>query len=462
MHASEEDLSLKSPPKKRKTLNKGMGKEKATIKCEICNIGPMTPTIYQLHYEKHHDTTVYKCKICDKEVISKYKLRTHKHNKGKKGHIRCQICNAGPMTIEKNRLHYDRHHDKSVYKCEICGREIVSMCKFRKHKLHSHERLKEGYTEEVFLCDGCPKTLACKQSLREHKLKFHNHIVQEDVAGPIKTFLPEEAISKRTGKAIIANVKCQLCKLGNETYMTPEKYQNHYDKFHDQTVYQCDLCPSSVISKWKYVRHRRRTHDFDPNHLPYMCDFCPKAFRHRQSIKVHLLTHDETYVQPSLNCEICGKLIKKKAMMNHMRLLHTNKGEALPCPQCGKVFNNEFRLKKHVKFVHVKADSEECEICGRKFPSPQNLRKHIDGVHKKLKPFQCKLCGHFFSQTSSLNLHLKGVHKVDKSWNIKTDITENEDAENEPQSPGAPSSYPYVKLETSIPSQESTSSNETC
>ena len=433
------------------------------IQCQFCNAGLMTPLIYQLHYEKHHDDTAYKCEICDETIVSKHKFRQHNslvhggsskdgekkykcphcptifnHSSSLYRHklnihkehysnessknllkdvkiegteirevkrdMQCQLCNSRMMTPQEYQRHNDKYHDEAVYKCEICDKSIVSKHKLNRHKAFVHGSKKEG--EKKYMCQHCPSTFQASNSLNHHNLRLHKEYYVTEAnkeQKPLDMDTNEANQNKKT-------MKCQLCTMG--FLMTPSAYQSHYEKYHDQTVYQCDICNRSLTGKHAFKRHQSGHANF--KNESFLCHLCPLVFKTESGLRRHKYKcHNDSYVQPYIACKICGRELKQESMRTHLKYTH-KLSEEFPCPECGKIFLHPSFLRRHIRAVHEKLLPVTCDICGKRFPQPQNLKKHIDGVHNKLKPYQCKLCGNFFSQTCSLSLHLKNVHKVVK------------------------------------------------
>ena len=67
----------------------------------------------------------------------------------------------------------------------------------------------------------------------------------------------------------------------------------------------------------------------------YVCQECGKSFHDIQGLK----THQELYLRPLINCELCDKALKSQCRLKqHMDQFHT---EINPeCHICGKTFDN--------------------------------------------------------------------------------------------------------------------------
>jgi hypothetical protein len=294
-------------------------------------------------------------------------------NRTKKDLVKCQFCTTRLMSPKCYQQHFNKHHDKTAYACNICQTVIISQFKYQVHVRRVHPLVEDGKDVKAYMCDRCPATFKQERSLRNHRRIRHENKLKSGLPNIVK----DEQISKPSGK------KCQLCRLTN--YMTPEMYENHFDKYHDKAVYLCEFCNTTIISKHKYQ-----------NHLKF-------AHQHVDEVK-------DTF-ENIIACKICGKSVLKNCLKRHIKSAHAEMDGQFECPHCEKIFINTFRLKSHIKFMREQKNFLECEICAKKFMHKRHLQRHIDGVHKKLRPFECKICGNFYSQTASLQLHQKKYHK---------------------------------------------------
>ena len=354
------------------------------------------------------------------------------------------------MKPELYQQHYDKHHDETACPCQVCGKIFVGKFKLRNHVNKVHEMKKKGNS---FMCERCPATFRLMSYLNDHKLSRHkeyyvNESVPEEEEQKIDLTNQNAGIANLTnpnaGNAK-KNVKCQFCSVVG--LMTPATYQLHYDKHHDKTVFQCDICNKSIVNKYRFRKHKMKRHrKGDEEKSPMLCHLCPLTFMTDSGLSRHKFKfHNDSYVKQMIGCKLCGKQLLKDSLPTHLKYTHRI-GKAHPCPKCGKNFQCDFFLKRHVKAVHEKIKSIECNICGKNFPQLQNLQKHINGVHKKLKPYKCKLCGNFFSQTCSLSLHLKNVHKIEKPRVTEADREADVKPELSPSKPTTPASAPATIL----------------
>jgi len=106
-------------------------------------------------------------------------------------------------------------------------------------------------------------------------------------------------------------------------------------------------------------------------------------------------------------CNICQKLLQKKALSRHVKAVHDK--IAFLCDFCQQTFSQKDNLLRHIKAVHDKI-AFLCDICQQTFSQKDNLLRHVKAVHDKIA-FQCDLCQQTFSYKETLLRHVKSVHE---------------------------------------------------
>ena len=126
----------------------------------------------------------------------------------------------------------------------------------------------------------------------------------------------------------------------------------------------------------------------------YKCTYenCMKKYKLKNSLRKHLLTHQE---------------------------------KKFKCKICNKSFIDNYKLKRH-SLIHLNEKKIICDICKKKFLLDYNLKIHMR-IHTGKKPFYCIFPGCFkkFSQRSNLLYHYKTHFNkkiIDKSDNILNEI----------------------------------------
>lgn len=140
---------------------------------------------------------------------------------------------------------------------------------------------------------------------------------------------------------------------------------------------------------------------------PIECEVCGRSMRCKAMLERHMLTH--TGEKP-FKCDECGKHYTSSSNLRIHQLSHSGNMD-YACNECGQKFTHLPYLKRHLlrhsgKKLHI------CEHCGKGFIQKYHLLRHIL-IHTRQTPHVCDRCGMSFNRTDSLKLHLRNVHQVE-------------------------------------------------
>ncbi|XP_031345930.1 zinc finger protein 271-like isoform X2 [Photinus pyralis] len=197
-------------------------------------------------------------------------------------------------------------------------------------------------------------------------------------------------------------------------------------------VYKCNICDFCFSDQTILDLHQQLLHQTAEKRkgkYNYFCHLCPKQFKMRGSLMVHLRVAHFSFVQNNYKnrlvadageaetvdkrkglpdkhweCDVCLKLFTTKYFLKKHKRLHT--GE-MPyyCAQCNKYFTFQQSYHKHMLY-HSDNKPHVCLECGRAFKELSTLHNH-ERIHSGERPFTCETCGKSFRQRVSYLVHCR-------------------------------------------------------
>lgn len=143
--------------------------------------------------------------------------------------------------------------------------------------------------------------------------------------------------------------------------------------------------------------------------VPIECEICGRSIRCKAILERHMLSH--TGEKP-FECDECGKHYTSSSNLRIHQLSHSGKMDYV-CNECGQKFTHLPYLKRHL-LRHSGKKMHICEHCGKGFIQKYHLLRHIL-VHTRQMPHVCDKCGMSFNRTDYLNLHLRNVHLIESN-----------------------------------------------
>jgi len=131
----------------------------------------------------------------------------------------------------------------------------------------------------------------------------------------------------------------------------------------------------------------------------YHCNECDLWFKYNCWFQRHMVVHNPgTYA-----CEYCPKLFKRKDSMREHQYLHLG-GPKHRCQECDKEFGNKRNMNKHIQSIH-RESMVKCPKCDKMYSTKRQLRYHDNRVHTLDKPYECQNCKESFAVPCLLSAH---------------------------------------------------------
>jgi uncharacterized Zn-finger protein len=213
--------------------------------------------------------------------------------------------------------------------------------------------------------------------------------------------LLDEKIEEFRNKKNKTNPK--ICTICNKLYRTNYKLKLHMMTHSNTFKHKCSFegCEKSFKSKLGLQEHEAARHTGKFN---FTCEVCQKGFHVRSYLIGHQRIHSNA---KKFKCNTCNISFKsKQSLIDHENRHLGIKMFTCKDKACNKGFITKALLESHLK-THEKIDNEdkkfECDICNKKFVSKSYLKVHKK-IHNNEKNFVC-FCGKMFLQKNDLETH---------------------------------------------------------
>ncbi|KRF85666.1 uncharacterized protein Dvir_GJ25864 [Drosophila virilis] len=370
---------------------------KTAFKCPYCRKYFLEKAKLDEHARYHIGYRAYKCphcpKICTAFVYLEKHIRTHYGENSevcnptvvnkprietKNGKFICPHCPKAYTLKSSLRNHLCTHSDKRLFKCPHCPKKYKMSWNLRIHIL-THE----GKT--ALKCPHCRKYFLEKAKLDEHTRYHIGHRAYKcPHCSKIYThpsFFKDHIATHPTDNSEV-NVQSESVEVENSELAEQDNEvgcsKAAKDKANNIKKQQIKL--SSKRSKECNVERKSlavHESEIDAKKKQFECSQCPKTYKNKSSLKMHMRTHSD---EPPLQCPHCPKTFKKSA--NLRTHIFTHAGETpLKCLYCRKYFLEKAEHDEHARF-HVGPRAYKCPHCPR-VCHRRNLGKHINTHTKK-------------------------------------------------------------------------------
>ncbi|NP_001119897.1 uncharacterized protein isoform X1 [Danio rerio] len=375
---------------------------KPGFKCSQCGKSFSREGHLESHMRIHTGETPFTCKQCGKRFNQKGNLYSHMKIHSGESPFRCQQCGKSFNQKGNLKLHMRIHTGECPFTCKHCDKSFSLKGNLMNHmKTHSGER--------SFACRRCGKSFTQNKTLKSH-MKVHEGD-QCGVCSRHRSSCSDAKCSNRhlrTKHEEKQTVECSEMGISDDQRLTSDDREKPF---------QCQQCPRSFRLK-RFLQLHLRIHTGEK---PFVCRHCGETYTHQGNFKVHVRMHTEE--RPFI-CPHCGKHFHHQGnLRSHMRL-HTRE-KPYPCPLCGESFVYSTHLKTHLEFHSERgkshmlkreyvnepsSQSEDsrfiCDCCGRNFLSRYHLEVH-QICRGDDRPHVCCFCSMSFKWIGNLKAHMR-------------------------------------------------------
>ena len=175
----------------------------------------------------------------------------------------------------------------------------------------------------------------------------------------------------------------------------------------------CGKCGMVLPHKTMLRLHMTAAHTLGniTKHTSNICDHC--GFVAETPMKLH--NHVGWYHDEDLyNCDMCGESVRGRLRFNSHKHQHKNinrNKDPVPCPECGK---EVVKLTEHINTVHQLEELKrhKCKICGKGFHTKYRFDEHVK-IHSDVRPHGCRFCDFHSKSKGNLTKHEKQRHPVE-------------------------------------------------
>ncbi|XP_055598113.1 zinc finger protein ZFP2-like [Uranotaenia lowii] len=411
-------------------FKEGTGQDPAKpFVCTICY-----KTFSASHLLKEHKRTVnrkFACRHCGKSFMTQANLDTHfKHHEQYKNGIKCCGCrkefeNADELFYHSQQVHKPEQtsNTEKPYECDVCFRRYPT-----RKSLVSHKRLIQQYQ-----CEQCGEFFLKHSFLINHEQTYHPpKKQQEDIArccGCRKEFsnaqMLMEHISIHHPPVPEDKQKPYVCETCHKIFKFEVNLKIHRKKATQTRKYDCRVCGRSFKRSCDKSNHEA-THSTE---LPFACSICSKRFKKKIYLRTHLKIHD-TNAPKSFICQHCGKAFRTRDLLRIHSISHSEERKYI-CPSCPATFKRLYCLKVHTK-THLPEKAYACHICPKRVSQLSDLKRHLrtHAPGDEAKPFQCEYCLRRYPRKDYLKQHIRKQH-LEKADMILVEEVALEFRENE-------------------------------
>ncbi|XP_072946910.1 uncharacterized protein [Epargyreus clarus] len=263
-------------------------------------------------------------------------------------------------------------------------------------------KTKAKKTKIYFSCDLCDKRFHSTNSYEVHKLTHDSKEPSIRCSACTKTFMTPSGLRRHYmcnhTKVNLKHLKCKIC---GKISKSKETLTMHLKTHEERQVFVCHVCGKSCSTAYTLKTHLE-THK-ENRERPFTCEQCEKKFFTKIMLNAHI---SKRHMGRRFICNICNYPFTDKSNLAKHLLKHEQK-KIHKCGICFKSYGEKSTLVEH-KRIHSGERPFSCIYCPKTFAAKKRLKDH-HRVHTGEKPYKCSLCKQAFTQCGTLNRHMK-VH----------------------------------------------------
>ncbi|XP_071964917.1 uncharacterized protein [Antedon mediterranea] len=290
----------------------------------------------------------------------------------------CDLCEFSTWSHGSLSYHKKKVHSTHRFKCSMCPYKAVSRCDVIKHqKRHSKEK--------PYICKTCGDGFESKKRLNTHMLNSHDGTM--------------EAESE------------------NEMIIEEENGEEIRDDEVPDTIVDEDGKEITLV-----------TEDQSDDSRPFKCDECGRAYKHRNNLQLHKLSHTVVRIH---QCQLCSFAATSAASLGtHMSEEHdieqaeeggAEESTAVDMSQLqettaeydeGEDASNVTESSDQPMFVRI-GGLYKCKLCAYRSKYPSKMGRHVK-IHTpitKSTSFSCDHCSYLTRYKFALKKHVMNKHK---------------------------------------------------
>ena len=326
--------------------------------------------------------TAFTCRLCSKSFPSKRMLAKHEKYHVEKPVTSCQECGQVFRVKWKLEQHLAQEHRNQSLDCKECGKQFQWHRNLLAHMTLFHQR------EVRYRCKNCPLTFLKKKAFIVHHRDKHSQAPEPwcglcyEVFDGFKQREDHQCGKiENTGRIFICHKHTPPLEFTHQNELKEHVNNEHKDEENGLNSLQkcCPVCNKKFMLKKNLMTHMKRFHENEGSaSRKFQCETCDKTFLYRYELEAHENVHQGV---KSFKCH-CGKgYSSKKALNDHVKIVHEATGEKFSCEICGKVLRDKYKLKYHM-MVHSEKRNFKCSHCSTEFKGGENLRRHVLKFHK--------------------------------------------------------------------------------